>query len=195
MDGKTVVLVDTDLRHPTLHSLLNLPALPGLTDVLLGRAPLQPHQVMPGLSVLTAGSTPPNPGELLNSRKFRTLVDTLMERADLVIFDSPPVLVAADAAILASQMDGTVLVIETGRTKKASARRAMQMLTQARATLLGVAYNKISTQEASGYYYQYQSATPALGERSERPTLLPRDADLVNSTPRPVPDGREKDGA
>jgi len=176
MDGKTVILVDTDLRRPSLHKLLNLSILPGLTDVLLGHAPLAPQEIMPGLSVLTAGSTPPNPGELLNSRKFRNLVETLTQQADIVIFDSPPVLVAADAAILASQMDGTVMVIETGQTKKAAARRALQLLTQAHANVLGAAYNKMRKHDAAGYdyYYAYQYGTPpALDENasSTRPLL------------------------
>ena len=191
MDGKKVILVDTDLRRPTLHKLLHLPALPGLTDVLLGKSALQPHEVMPGLSVLTAGSTPPNPGELLNSRTFRTLVNTLMERADLVIFDSPPVLAAADAAILASQMDGTIVVIETGRTKKASVLRATQMLTHVRANILGVAYNKMRSQEASGYYYQYQS--PAALKNGKQPTLLPSAVDFTAAISHPLPGGHSED--
>ena len=173
MDGRKVILVDTDLRRPSLHALLELPPLPGLTDVLLGRAPLAPQEIMPGLSVLTSGSAPPNPGELLNSRKFRALVQALTEQADLVIFDSPPVLVAADAAILASQMDGTIVVVETGATKKASARRTLQLLHQARASLLGVAYNKIRAQDGPGYYYyDCRYGSPA-AEIAAGPGLLP----------------------
>ena len=163
MDGKKVILVDTDLRRPSLHKLLDIPAVPGLTDVLLGHAPLAPIEVMSGLSVLPSGSTPPNPGELLNSRKFRNLVLELTEQAEIIIFDSPPVLVAADAAILASQMDGTIIVVETGSTKKASARRTLSLLRQARAAVLGVAYNKMRSTDAPGYYYyNYQYSSPAL---------------------------------
>lgn len=174
MDGKKVILVDTDLRRPSMHKLLDLPPLPGLTDVLLGHAPLEPLEVMPGLSVLTSGSTPPNPGELLNSRKFRNLVQELTEQADLVIFDSPPTLVAADAAILASQMDGTIIVVETGATKKAAARRSLQLLNQARATILGVAYNKMRAQDGPGYYYyNYQYGSPAMEDAAAGPALLP----------------------
>ncbi len=179
MDGKKVVLVDTDLRRPSLHKLLDLPAVPGLTDVLLGRAPLQPLEVMSGLSVLPAGSTPPNPGELLNSRKFRNLVLELTEQADVVIFDSPPALVAADAAILASQMDGTIIVVETGSTKKASARRALALLKQARAAVLGVAYNKMRSSDAPGYYYynyQYGSA-PLLTASADKSLPEPSEKD------------------
>ncbi len=163
MDGKKVILVDTDLRRPSVHKLLDIPAVPGLTDVLLGHAALQPVEVMSGLSVLPAGSTPPNPGELLNSRKFRNLVLELTEQAEIVIFDSPPVLVAADAAILASQMDGTIMVVETGSTKKAAARRSLALLRQARAAVLGVAYNKMRSTDAPGYYYyNYQYSSPPL---------------------------------
>ena len=172
MDGKRVILVDTDLRRPSLHKLLDLPPLPGLTDVLLGRSPLEPREIMPGLSVLTAGSTPPNPGELLNSRTFRNLVQELTGLADLVIFDSPPALVGADAVILASQMDGTILVVESGQTKKAAARRTLQLLTQARATLLGVAYNKMRGQDSLGYYYNYHYGTPALADNETEPSRL-----------------------
>ena len=170
MDGKKVILVDTDLRRPSLHKLLDLPPVPGLTDVLLGHSPLAPLEVMSGLSVLPSGSTPPNPGEILNSRKFRNLVLELTEQAEIVIFDSPPVLVAADAAILASQMDGTIIVVETGATKKASARRTLELLRQARAAVLGVAYNKMRSSDAPGYYYyNYQyGSTPLLANSSDK---------------------------
>ena len=175
MDGKKVILVDTDLRRPSQHKLLELPPTPGLTDVMLGHAPLAPREIMPGLSVLTAGSTPPNPGELLNSRRFRNLVHELTEMADIVIFDSPPVLAAADAVILASQMDGTIMVVETGVTKKGAARRTMQLLKQARATMLGIAYNKMRAHDGDGYYYyNYQYTSPAIeGRQDPRPALLP----------------------
>jgi succinoglycan biosynthesis transport protein ExoP len=164
-DGRRVILVDTDLRRPSLHTLLELPAVPGLTDVLLGKATLNEalldHESMEGLSVLTCGSTPPNPSELLGSRTFRNLVGDLMEISDLVIFDSPPVLAASDAQILASQMDGTILVIEAGQTKKASAKRTLALLRQARANVMGVAYNKMSQTDTGDYlYYQYSRALP-----------------------------------
>jgi len=187
MDGKKVILVDTDLRRPSLHLLLDLPAVPGLTDVMLGHAPLAPHEIMSGLSVLCAGSTPPNPGELLNSRKFRNLVTQLSDDADIVIFDSCPVLVAADAPILASQMDGTIVVVETGSTKKAAARRTLELLRHARATLLGVAYNKVRSQDAPSYYYDYQYGDPE---------LLPAPADrsaLPDKIALPEPPAKEND--
>ena len=158
-DGRKVILVDTDLRRPSLHKLLELPTVPGLTDVLLGDAELDDvlleHADMPGMMALTCGSTPPNPSELLGSRTFSSLVERLRGLCDLVIFDSPPVLAAADAQILGSQMDGTVLVVEAGSTKKGAARRTLALLRHARANVLGVAYNKMRNLEGSAYYYYY----------------------------------------
>lgn len=164
MDGKKVILVDTDLRRPSLHKLLELPTMPGVTDVLLERAKLDdallPHADLPALSILTAGSTPPNPSDLLNSRRFHALMAELADRADLVIFDSPPVTAASDASILASQMDGTILVVETGSTKKAAARHSLELLRNGRANILGVMYNKMRAIHGGGYYYyQYGNAS------------------------------------
>ncbi len=178
MDGKRVILVDTDLRRPSLHKLLELPTMPGVTDVLLERAALDDalltHAELPFLSILTAGSTPPNPSDLLNSRRFRTLVGELAGRADMVIFDSPPVTAASDASILGSQMDGVILVLENGSTRKAAARHSLELLRNGRATILGVMYNKMRAIHGGGYYYyQYSNAAnlPSGGRRREAKTL------------------------
>jgi succinoglycan biosynthesis transport protein ExoP len=159
-DGKKVILVDTDLRRPSLHTLLEISASPGLTDVLLGRATvdeaLQRHPDMPDLLVMPVGAIPPNPAELLGSRALKEVVAQLIERADLVIFDSPPVLVAADAQILAAQMDGVVMVVETSETRKGAAKHTIKLLRQARANILGIAYNMMMVQpDGSGYYNYY----------------------------------------
>jgi capsular exopolysaccharide synthesis family protein len=169
MDGKKVILVDTDLRRPSVGALLGLPNTPGLTDVLAGTADLDSvlmqHGEFPTLMAMSAGSIPPNPSELLNSRSFPLLIKRLIAQADLVIMDSPPVLVAADAQILAAQADGTILVIEPGQTKKAAARQTLGLLRHARAKVLGITYNKMRQAGHGGYYgaYYYQeSATPRL---------------------------------
>lgn len=162
MDGKKVILVDSDLRRPTIHKMLGLPTMPGLTDVLAGTARLDDvlmqHSEMPNLMALSCGTTPPNPSELLGSRAFRGLLETLSAQSDVVIMDSPPVLAAADAQILASEVDGVVLVVETGETRKVAARQTLALLRHARANILGVTYNKLSTHSGDGYYYQYAAA-------------------------------------
>ncbi len=161
LDGKKVILVDTDLRRPTLHKVLNLSASPGMTDALLNDARLedvlQEQPDVPNLRVITVGSPPPNPSELLNSLRFHSLFNELNEWADIVIYDSPPVLAAADAQILASQVDGVVFVVEMGATKKSAARQTRNLLMQARAHILGVSYNKVKADNSPNYYYQYSS--------------------------------------
>ena len=157
-DGRKVVLVDGDLRRPTLHKVLELPILPGLTDVLLGDAEiddvLMAIKDVPNLSVITCGLSAPNPSELLGSRPFRNILEMLKARTDLVIFDAPPASVAADASVLAAIVDGTLLVVEAGKTKAAMARRTAEMLRRARANILGICFNKI-TATSGGHYYNY----------------------------------------
>jgi capsular exopolysaccharide synthesis family protein len=170
LDGKRVILVDTDLRRPSLHTRLQLPSQPGLTDVLLEDVRLEdvvtPLPDVPNLSIVTSGSLPPNPSELLNSRKFHALCTQLTDWADVVIFDSSPILIAADGAILASQMDSTILVIEDGGTRKSRAQAAMVTLEQARSRVLGVVHNKIRNHGGHRYdrYVYPIPVTPSLLE-------------------------------
>jgi len=118
---------------------------------------MQERPDAPNLRVITVGSPPPNPSELLGSLRFHALFNELTEWADVVIYDSPPVLVAADAQILASQVDGVVFVVEMGATKKSAARQTRNLLMQARAHILGVSYNKVKADNSPNYYYQYSS--------------------------------------
>jgi len=186
LDGKNVILVDSDLRRPSIHKIFEVMRVPGLTDVILGHSSLddalQPYELLPNLHILPAGSIAPNPSELLNSRKFAAIFADLRSRADVVIFDSPPVLVAADAPILASQTDGSVLVVETGSTKKAAAVRAAQILQQARANVMGISYNKMTAQSGSGYYYYaYHALEHDRIDEPEGAPMPPLDHKLVNS--------------
>lgn len=164
LDGKSVILVDADLRSPSLHEVLGLPVSPGLTDVLLGTADLSEALATPAsapkLHILTSGTKPPNPAELTNSRTFRELKDRLSGMADLVIFDCPPVF-AAESQILASQVDGTIMVVQESRSRKRGVLEAATQLRNARANVLGVVYNR-STVEKKSYYYPLPGADGAL---------------------------------
>jgi polysaccharide biosynthesis transport protein len=160
MDGKQIILVDADLRLPTVHEKLGVPQQPGLTNVLLGRLPLEDalrETDVPGLRILTAGLLPPNPAELLNSAAMRRLHEELKDHADMVIFDGPPCLATADAQVIASFVDGTLYVIHLGETKKTAIRHSMELLRQAHAKTLGVIFNKIDLNERSHNYYYYYS--------------------------------------
>ena len=132
---------------------------PGLTNVLVGHTSLDDalkDTHIPGLRVMTAGPLPPNPAELLNSQAMRQLHNNLKERADYVIFDSPPCLATADAQVMAAETDGVLYVVQFGEAKKSAVRHAVEMLRQARTRILGVVFNKIDlTAKRDAYYYGY----------------------------------------
>lgn len=157
--GKKVLLIDADLRKPTVHYTFRLNNYMGLTNVLTGSAPLLPtcqETNVENLSVLTSGPIPPNPAELLSSKAMEQCIQQLYNEFDLLIFDTPPVLAVTDAQILAHQCDGTVLVIESGGTEIEAAVKAKELLEAANAKLLGVVLNKRKHRQGQYYYYQYK---------------------------------------
>ena len=161
LDGRKVILVDADLRRPTIHEKFGVRNTPGLTNVLVGSMSidkaLQDTEIE-NLQLMTSGPIPPNPAELLNSRAFEQVHEMLKERADLVIFDSPPCLSVADAQVLAANVDGLVYVVQLGSTKKSALKHGHELLKQARAKVLGIVYNKVQVDgRRNDYYYGYYS--------------------------------------
>jgi polysaccharide biosynthesis transport protein len=157
MDGRDVIVVDADLRRPSLHQKLGLAASPGLTDVLTGHCSLEEAlQAVPdqGLLVLTSGPVPPNPAEMLNTAAMENLLQQLRGMANIVIIDTPPCLPVTDAQVLGAKLDGMILVAQIGEARKAEVQRARAMLDQAHIRLLGLVFNKITSQN-SGYYYRH----------------------------------------
>lgn len=156
--GQRVVLVDTDLRKPTLHRFFGLPNSVGLTTALLQGTPVADGFVQPtrieNLQVLTSGPLPPNPAELIGSERFKALLEDLKRHADVVLLDSPPVLAVTDAAILARQVDGVLMVVEAGGTRRPLAANAKDALEKVGAKVLGVALNRLRPR-GDGYYYYY----------------------------------------
>ncbi len=159
LDGRRVILVDADLRRPTAHKLVGLERRPGLTNVLVGELALDEALQEGGvrnLRVLTAGPLPPNPAEILNSQAMRQVHATLRERADVVIYDTPPCLATADAQVVSADVDGVLYVAQFGETKKSAMRRSAELLSQAHARILGVVFNKIDISgRRDDYYYGY----------------------------------------
>ena len=123
------------------------------------------------LQVLTSGPLPPNPSELLGSKKMKSLIEALKGKADVVLFDSPPAMVVTDAAVLAGQVDGVLLVTEAGNTRREIAQRAKEDLTKVGANVLGAVLNKLSLRGA-GYYYYYSRDGDAKKRRRRRKTSL-----------------------
>jgi capsular exopolysaccharide synthesis family protein len=139
-----VILVDCDLRRPGLHNLFGVSNERGLTSMILeqneGNLPLQPTSVA-GLSLLPSGPLPPRPGDLLGSRRMEALINRLRQEADLVLFDTPPIVAVSDAAVLAPRMDGVLLVLKAGQTRRDRAREARRLLEKVRANIIGVVLN------------------------------------------------------
>jgi len=171
--GKRTLLVDTDLRRPTLHKLFGLSNKNGVTNLLLADQPdiaaaAQPTSV-PNLSVLTSGPQPPNPAELLASQRMDGLIAQAKSVYDAVLFDSPPVMAVADASILASKVHEVVMVVDTGRTRSEVAKRAKQAIDTTGAKFLGVVLNRLAMRRGGyGYYYYYYSSDGEDKERKRR---------------------------
>ncbi len=156
--GLSVIVVDSDLRRPSQHHLFNLENTNGLTNALMEEKPdlerfLQPTEIE-NLKVITSGTLPPNPSELLGSERMKRLEQQLVSSADVVIFDSPPLGAVTDAALLANTVDGVLLIMEAGKTRRPDLVRAKADLDRVGAKILGLALNKL-TPGARSYYHHY----------------------------------------
>jgi len=137
--GRKTILVDCDLRRPRQHELFGVPAAPGLTSMILDAQadPALAATEVENLWLLPVGPLPPNPADLLSSRRMESLISTLKSQADIVLFDAPPILAVTDAALLASKLDGVLLVVSAGRTKREHAQRAKELLEKIHVRLVG----------------------------------------------------------
>lgn len=154
--GERVLLLDGDLRKPTCHREFALSNQSGLTNVLVDSAVLSDvvqDTSEQGLHVLTSGPTPPNPAELLDSAAMERLLDMARKEYDHVVIDSPPALVVADASILASKVDGIILVLVSGATRIDMAQETKNTLEGAKGRILGVVLNKVKYGRP---YYRYR---------------------------------------
>lgn len=150
-----VILVDCDLHRPTLHTLFDLPNDAGLTSLILAQedAEIPLHDTgVPGLSLLASGPLPPRPADILGSRRMEAVIGRLRSQADIVLFDTPPVIAVTDAAVLATRVDGVLLVFQAKKTNRERARRARQMLEKGKANIVGVVLNNAELERGYGYY-------------------------------------------
>lgn len=159
--GLQVVLLDCDLRRPSVHKLFELSNRSGLSDLLLHPSErkngvLQTTSVA-NLSLLTTGPLPPNPAEMLVSQRVTKILEQLQSHADVVVVDSPPITAVTDAVIMAGKVDGVLLVVDAGRTRIAAARQAKEQLERAGANIIGVVVNKATAQHGGYYYYHTYS--------------------------------------
>ena len=159
--GTRVLLIDADLRRPSIHKTLGMGPNLGLSNVLTGTASLQqaiiPSTILPDLFLLPAGTPPPNPAELLASTKMKSVLEELRKHYDHIVVDSPPTLSVTDAVVMSTAADAVVLVIRSGHTTKPALRRARDILLQVNARVCGVLVNAVNLNSPDYYYhYEYQ---------------------------------------
>lgn len=154
---RSVLLVDADLRRPTLNLFFHQPVTPGLSSYLAGDSLLDAviHKTsVPNLSLVSSGPVPPNPAELLASRRMREFLGAASERNDIVLLDSPPVLAVSDACALAHMVDGVLLVVGSGTVARPALRRAKEQIEAVRGRIVGAVVNRFDA-SANGYSKRY----------------------------------------
>lgn len=152
---RKTILIDCDLRKPSLHKRFKISNLIGLSDILIGKEhiedALKKHN--DNLYVLTSGKLPPNPSEMLGSNAMGKLLEELKACFDIIVLDSAPIQAVTDAQILSTKVDGTILVVRAEKTKKDSVIQAKELLQKVGANIVGVVFNGISASRGKYYYY------------------------------------------
>jgi len=155
--GKKVIIVDCDLRKPVQHKIFGKENR-GVTNILVeghAAADLIQDTGINNLQILASGPIPPNPSELLGSAKMHEIIESLKLLADIVIIDVPPILAVTDACVLASEVDGLLMVLDSGSVRPEMAQRAKELLLKANGYILGVVLNRVEIEAEHAYYYYY----------------------------------------
>jgi capsular exopolysaccharide synthesis family protein len=162
--GQRVLLIDTDMRRPRLHESLGIPRQTGLSNLILGDHDYDSvikTTDIPNLYVLPCGPLPPNPAELLMTRRFEVVLEELTKRFDRIILDSPPLQVVTDAVVLSKSkhVDGVIMVVQAGKTLREDVKRSARHVTNVGGTIIGTIVNELELDHRSGYYYSYYGYT------------------------------------
>jgi capsular exopolysaccharide synthesis family protein len=156
-NGYKTVLIDCDMRSSIIHEIFNVSNEKGLSDFLVGNIGLSEavkKTEIPNLNIITSGTKPPNPSELVGSENMKNFIEDLKEMYDYLILDTPPVIIVTDAQLLSSYADGCVLVVASSQVEKAAVVKAKELLEKVNARILGVVLNKMDVKHKgySGYY-------------------------------------------
>ena len=166
--GQRVLLIDTDMRRPRLHASLGIPRHTGITNLIVGDRDYDDvirTTDIPNLFVLPCGPLPPNPAELLMSKRFAAVLEELTSRFDRVILDSPPLGAVTDAVVLSKQTDGVVLVVQAGKTLRDEVRRSVRQIRHVHGQVVGVIVNQLDAHDRRYGYYNYYG----YGEKVKEP--------------------------
>ncbi len=156
--GQRVLLVDTDLRRPVIHSIFGFNKEPGLTNYLVGRAQLDDivrHSPIDNLDIITSGTIPPNPSELIGTQKMKEFLAEIRSKYDIILHDSPPVIAVTDPQVLSKMTDGVIVIISSGQTQIELAERAIESIQKVNSTIIGFVLNNLDVQNTFGSYYKY----------------------------------------
>jgi capsular exopolysaccharide synthesis family protein len=169
--GSRVCLVDADLRRPAIHRMFGLANTQGLTAALLDGLPfakVAQSSRVPNLSVLTSGPLPPNPAELVGSKRMREMLEQATAEFDLVICDTPPVISVTDGVALGAQCDGVILVVRVGTVPQAVVRRAAEQIQAVNGKIIGVLLNSVNLKRDAYYYDYYRYYRAYYGDDKKR---------------------------
>lgn len=158
LEGKRVLIIDADLRNPSIHKMFNKPNTFGLTDVLTGKKELKKcvqTTEIESLQILTTGTIPPNPGEMLESKKMRDFLEDVSDYYDYIFIDTPPIGIIMDAGVLANDADGTILVVGAKDVETERAKISKERLEKVKANVIGAVLNKYIEKNGSYGYYSY----------------------------------------
>ncbi|AEF17736.1 capsular exopolysaccharide family [Thermoanaerobacterium xylanolyticum LX-11] len=172
MTGVKVIVVDCDLRNPTVHQMFKIPNMSGLTNIIVEDDRYEKYVIsdkeFDNLGIITSGPIPPNPSELIGSNRMKVFLDRLKEDYDYVLLDAPPVLLVTDPTVLAPVVDGVILVIQANKTEIEATKRAKEILTNLKANILGAVLNKVKEQRSDYYYYYYYNNDGSKHKRKRR---------------------------
>lgn len=167
--GYSVLLIDADLRRPRIAKVMGLSNTKGLSTYLAGASDMDVIQDGPitNLSIITSGPIPPNPSELLGSKRMAEMIETLSEKYDIVICDSPPLLSVADSLMLDNILDAVIIVTRGGKTSYEDVRNGLKSLSGLKAQVLGIIINALDIKKSNYYYYQYKNYYYSTDETSD----------------------------
>ncbi|WP_392486719.1 CpsD/CapB family tyrosine-protein kinase [Haloimpatiens sp. FM7315] len=155
--SKKVLLIDCDLRKPTMHKKFKVSNEKGISDFLVGDVDLEEalKKYKENLYIMTSGTIPPNPSEMLASNKLKTFLEDMEDKFDYILIDSPPVLAVTDAQILSTIADGVIMVVASGQTAKEMSQKAKELLLKVKANILGVILTKVEIRTGKSYNSKY----------------------------------------
>lgn len=154
-DQKRTIMIDCDLRKPSLHKKFRVSNMIGLSDLLKGKENLKEtvHSYNEYLDILTSGKLPPNPSEMLGSRAMSNLLEKLRDEYDIIILDTAPLQAVTDAQVLSTKADGTIIVVRAEKTKREVVMQSKEILEKVDAKILGVVLNGVKNMKKKYYYY------------------------------------------